>query len=72
MKIAYNLSRHKISHVFKIWLEWTIYFGVYYVLIGEKTIFDLGILKSGERSLPFGQLGFLHSYFNECQKNEIS
>ena len=28
MKLADNLSRHNISHVFKIWPEWTIYFGV--------------------------------------------
>ena len=28
MKVAHNLSRHKISHVFKIWPEWTICFGV--------------------------------------------
>ena len=28
MKLADNLSRHKISRVFKIWPEWTVYFGV--------------------------------------------
>ena len=28
MKLVDNLSRHKISQVFKIWPEWTIYFGV--------------------------------------------
>ena len=55
MKLADNLSRHKISHVFKILPEWTIYFGV--ALIAEKTIFDLlCMLVSGERLLPFGRL----------------
>ena len=28
MKLAATLSRHKISHVFKIWPEWTIYLGL--------------------------------------------
>ena len=55
MKLADNLSQHKISHVFKIWPEWTIYLELP-ALIAEKTIFDLGILDSGERLLPFGQL----------------
>ena len=59
MKLADNLSRHKISQVFKIWPEWTIYFGVI-SLIAEKTVFDLlGMLYSGERSLHFGRLVYL-------------
>ena len=28
IKLEDNLSRHKISQVFKIWTEWTIYIGV--------------------------------------------
>ena len=56
MKHADNLSMHKISQLFKIWPEWTVYFGVT-CLIAEKNIFDLlGILDSGEQSLPFGRL----------------
>ena len=30
MQITWALSRHEISHVFIIWPEWTIYFGVTY------------------------------------------
>ena len=44
MTLADNLSRHKISHLFKIWPEWTIYFGVN-CLDCWKNIFDpLGML----------------------------
>ena len=56
MKHADNLSKHKISQVFKFWPEWTLKLPD---LIAEKTIFDLlGMLDSGERSLPFGRLVF--------------
>ena len=56
MKLADNVSRHKVSQVFRIWPEWTIYFGVT-CLTAEKTLFDvLGMLDSYERSLPFGRL----------------
>ena len=50
-KAHIDLSRHKISHAFKIWL-----FGLFTLewpaFITEKTIFDLlCMLDSGERSL---------------------
>ena len=58
MKLADNLSKHKISHVFQIWLESHGLFTLELpALISEKTIFDLlGMLDSGERSCPLGDL----------------
>ena len=69
MKLADNLTRHKISQVFKIWPEWTIILELP-ALIAEKTIFDLlSMLDSGERSLPFGRLvqfyNFMQTFFPE-------
>ena len=51
MKLADNLSRHKISQVLKIWPEWNIYFG--------GTCLDCWkdhIWPSGDVGLPFGRL----------------
>ena len=57
MKLADNLNRHKISHVFKIWPEWTIYFGV--------SCLDC-MLDSGERLLPFGRLVLKNKLLGTC------
>ena len=60
MKLVDNLSRHKVSQVFKTYPEWTLEL---LALIAEKTIFDLlGMLES----LPFRRLVcFVFVFSNE-------
>ena len=63
MKLADNLSRHKIS-VFRI-CQSGLFTLEFLALIAENTIFDfLGMLDSGERALPFGRL-VVYMYWNQ-------
>ena len=54
MKLVDNLSRHKISHVFKSKFD---HGGLLTLEIPALVASDLlGMFDSGERSLPFGRL----------------